>query len=151
MLASLLPCASVAQMLSPEETAFLKSLNGRWSDQQNSSVETVDDFSIVYFNGALKISRPSEATIYNRKWLINKATTTARYDKSTNGVGFSYEFRIINSDDAKRGDSDFVDNIYMRFFIPYQEGIQNMMIVNYYRKHLDNNWISKEEKIYYKH
>ena len=151
MIASILSTIATAQMLTQEETGFLKSLNGRWSDQQNSTGETADDFSIVYFNGALKISHPSECTITDRKWYIIKTTSTAQYDKSANGISFSYRFRIINTDDAKRGDSDFVDNIYMSFFIPYQDGIQDMMVVNYYRKHLDNNWISKEEKIYYKH
>lgn len=36
----LLPCTSTAQTLSPEETAFLKSLSGTWSDSQDYRDET---------------------------------------------------------------------------------------------------------------
>lgn len=146
----LLPCTSAAQTLSPEETAFLKSLSGTWSYSQDYRGETVDDFSIVYFNGMLKINHAKEATITDKKWYIDKTTSTVGYDKSTNSVSFSYKFRIFNADDARRGDSDFCDDIYISISIPYQEGISDMMVVNYYRKHLDNNWATSEEKIYYK-
>lgn len=136
--------------LSPEETTFLKSLTGKWSEDSNSDGSQADDFSILYVNGSLKISHPKEITIGGGRWMVKKGGVTTNYDKSSRSVSFSFKVRMINTDDIKRGDSDFWDDIYIQITIPFQEGIEDMMIVKYYRKHLDINMTFSDEKVYYK-
>lgn len=136
--------------LTSEEISFLKSLTGKWSEDSNSDGSHTDDFSILYVNGSLKISHPKEITMGGGRCMTKKGVVTTNYDKSSRSVSFSFKVRIINTDDIKRGDSDFWDDIYVQITIPFQEGIEDMMIVNYYRKHLDINMTFSDEKVYYK-
>lgn len=56
--------ASAQSTLTPEETAFLKSLNGKWNDIDGSQIHNwgthIQDIQFIYVNGNLKLQYTSK-------------------------------------------------------------------------------------------
>lgn len=117
------PTAVTAQSdLTPEESTFLKSLNGKWSPKANDSSEWgswIRHFTIKCVGEKIKISYPDY--IMNGHGVFKVGT--AYYDTSYKRLRFSYT--------SKDYDIEGCNTFDVSISIPFQDDIEDMMLVNY--------------------
>lgn len=135
----------------PEEIAFFKSLNGKWNPTANHSGKwgsSALDITLKYIGGKVKaycFTNLNKLNSADGFFPVLTEMKTARYDTQTKQLEFSYDtehFDITNGD-------HYIWNISIS--IPYQEDIDDMIVLHRTIIQRDCNFYSSEEVIFYKH
>ncbi len=148
----LLPCVSIAQTLSPEETAFLKSLNGKWNQDSEAPEKwgvALYDITLRYVNGIVKVSYPAKILISNKKrTILATEVTDGIYDQSSQSVRISYKHHILDTDEEE--DRYRYMDYKVSLSIPLQSDVDDTLLVYCHDIYPFGDQYSKEV-MYYKH
>lgn len=146
--------ANAQSNLTPEEVAFLKSLNGKWSpDADDSSKWGTWCYQITlrYVNGNVKVSYPASVMIKDKeRSVVSTKVANAYYDSSTQYLKITYVHHILDLDDD---DEDFRNlDVTVSLAIPFQSDIEDMFVSGRTTRFSNvGDWENSEEVIYYKH
>lgn len=135
----------------PEEIAFFKSLNGKWNPKSNYSGNWGSwalDITLKYIGEEVKAyctTRLDKLNSADGFIPLRKDMKTGRYDVHTKQIEFSYDTEHF---DTINGDHYICD---ISISIPYQEDIDDMIVLHQTITRRDCNYYSSEDVIYYKH
>lgn len=148
----LMPCVSIAQTLSSEETAFLKSLNGKWNRDADYSAKWGTwcyDMTLRYVNGTIKVSYPAEVFIKNNiRSVASTKVTDAVYNPSSQKLDITYKHHILDLDEEDEDCRSLYVNVSLS--IPFQTDIEDTILV-YSHDRYSNGYSESKEVMYYKH
>ena len=148
----LLPSASIAQTLSSEETAFLKSLNGKWNRDADYSAKWGTwcyDMTLRYVNGSIKVSYPAEVFMKNNtRSLVSTKIADAFYNPDSKELHISYKHHILDLDEEDEDCRSLYVNVSLS--IPFQTDIEDTILV-YSHDRYSNGYSESKEVMYYKH
>ncbi len=134
--------------LTSEETAFLKSLNGKWppdADDHSKWGTWCYHVTLRYLNETVKVSYPASVIIKDKeRSVLSTKITDAHYDSSAQCLRFTYVHHILDSDD----DDDEID-ITVSLTIPFQSDVEDMLLVDRTTGFSRSSSVS-EEVIYYR-
>lgn len=134
----------------PEETAFLKSLNGKWnnlSDYSKKWGSGVLDITLKYVNGKVKISYSGRIDRLSSSdgFFGFPEVSDARYDSNRKCLNFSYETTrndMVNDDKT---------HWIVHISIPYQDVDGSEIVVQLTYTETYSGLHRSEETFYYKH
>lgn len=143
--------ASAQSTLTPEETAFLKSLNGKWNPFEESGDHKwgswLYDISFLYVNGKLKLKYTSRTlTKGGETSVIGTDVKDTYFDHDNQTLKVSYTYSDLDIDDEESKPYSFS----IELTIPMQSDIDNAF---YAYRTMYNKYLGTENKevIYYKH
>lgn len=143
--------ASAQSSLTPEETAFLKSLNGKWNPSEESSGRWghwMYDISFLYVNGKLKLKYTSESiTEGNKTSVLETKVKDAYFDQTNQNLIVSYTSSDLDIDNDKSKTYSFS----IELTIPMQPDIDNAFYAYRTTYIKASGKTHGEEVIYYKH